>query len=115
MRDLIVRLLGRLALALIPGANPRGTLLRWTEALFPATGKHRVPAPAPAPVVICSARLPVPVHVLRRSMPIVEVPRHRIPPYYLAHLEQRQCRKRRRELFWATMGLDYPGVQLRRQ
>ncbi|WP_461005561.1 hypothetical protein [Streptomyces capparidis] len=48
-------------------------------------------------------------------MPIVEVPRHRIPPYYLAHLEQRQCRKRRRELFWATMGLDYPGVQLRRQ
>ncbi|WP_329148325.1 hypothetical protein OIU91_19935 [Streptomyces sp. NBC_01456] len=48
MRDLTVRLLGRLALALIPGPNPRTTLLKWAERLFPARGKHRA-APAPAP------------------------------------------------------------------
>lgn len=56
MRDLTVRLLGRLALALIPGPTPRTTLLKWAERLFPGRGKHRAapafasaPAPAPAP------------------------------------------------------------------
>ncbi|MEU9112954.1 hypothetical protein AB0D04_14490 [Streptomyces sp. NPDC048483] len=54
MRDLTVRLLGRLVLLLIPvagGAGPRPALalIRWAERLFPANGRHRAAAPAPAP------------------------------------------------------------------
>ncbi|MGP4004661.1 hypothetical protein [Streptomyces sp. 8N706] len=48
MRELIARLFGRLVLALIPGPDPRATLVRWAERLFPASGRHRAPAPTPA-------------------------------------------------------------------
>lgn len=64
MRDLIVRAIERLALALIPGPDPRATLLKWAERLFPARGKHRAtPAPTPEPAA------PAPSSRPRRSLP----------------------------------------------
>ncbi|ARF56511.1 hypothetical protein [Streptomyces gilvosporeus] len=59
MRDLTGRLLGRLALLLVPvrdSTGPRPTLIRWTERLFPANGRHRAAAVAPAPAPGSDAR-----------------------------------------------------------
>lgn len=63
MRDFTVRLFGRLVLALIPGLNPRATLLRWAGRLFPARGKHRAtPAPVPTPAPSPRPCRPLPEH-----------------------------------------------------
>lgn len=61
MRDLTVRLLGPLVLALIPlpVPRPRTALVRWTERLFPANGRHRAAAPAPAPGRSCPRPRPL--------------------------------------------------------
>ncbi|WP_405398491.1 hypothetical protein [Streptomyces microflavus] len=103
MRDLIVR-----ALELI-------------SALFGSKpGRHSAAhlnapeIPIPAPVA------PLPPHVQERNRRLDGEEVDLIRPYYAAYMRNQDAetlrlkavRRRQRELFWATMGMDYPGVQL---
>lgn len=104
MRDLIVR-----ALELI-------------SALFGSKpGRHSADhlnapaAPAPAPAA------PLPSHVQERNKRLDGEEVDLIRPYYAAYMRNQEAegrrlkaqRQRQREVFWATMGMDYPGVHLR--
>ncbi|MCR8576142.1 hypothetical protein [Streptomyces sp. Isolate_219] len=63
MRDFTVRFFGRIALALTPGPNPRASLLKWAERVFPARGRHRAtPTPAPTPSPSPRPLRPLPEH-----------------------------------------------------
>ncbi|WP_328386346.1 hypothetical protein OHS81_21755 [Streptomyces sp. NBC_00400] len=97
MRDFTVRLIGRLVLALIPGPNPRTTLNKWAERLFPARGKHRT-APAPA---LTPTETPQPVRPLpdlkrpllareeAETLPFLDT-LGKVRPYVLTRLPARQ-------------------------
>ncbi|WP_330174514.1 hypothetical protein OG875_13770 [Streptomyces sp. NBC_01498] len=103
MRDLIVR-----ALELI------GTLFGSKPGRHSAAHLNAPAAPTPAPAE------PLPPHVQERNERLDGEEVELIRPYYAAYLRNqeaetlnlRTARKRQRELFWAAMGMDYPGVRL---
>ncbi|MEV8101772.1 hypothetical protein [Streptomyces sp. NPDC088135] len=105
MRDLIVRTL-ELISALF--GNKPG---RHSAAHLNAPA---APSPAPTPAA------PLPPHIQERNRRLDGEDVELIRPYYAAYLRNQDAetvrlkavRKRQRELFWATMGMDYPGVQL---
>jgi hypothetical protein len=106
MRDFIVRFLEWVDTLI--GREPR----KHSAAHF-----SEDPAPAPAaPRQPKTQPLPLPEHVLERLRPLDGEATRLIRPYYANHIEQgareKAQRQRRRELFWASMGLDYPGVRL---
>ncbi|MEU6285839.1 hypothetical protein [Streptomyces sp. NPDC047028] len=103
MRDLIVR-----ALELI-------------SALFGSKPGRHSAAHLNAPAVSDpSPAAPLPPHVQERNKRLDGEEVELIRPYYAAFMQNqedetlrlRAVRKRQRELFWATMGMDYPGVRL---
>ncbi|MFF3553649.1 hypothetical protein ACFYXL_09565 [Streptomyces tsukubensis] len=106
MRDLIVRAL-ELISALF-GRKPG----RHSAAYLNAPA---LPDPAPAPAE------PLPAHVQERNKRLDGEDIELIRPYYVAYLRDQEGegerlknqRQRQRELFWASMGMDYPGVRLR--
>ncbi|MGW6455041.1 hypothetical protein ACWF94_03800 [Streptomyces sp. NPDC055078] len=60
----------------------------------------------PAPLVICTARTPVPAHVLARSVPTPFG--HRIGPWLIAKEAADRKRQRRVSAVAATLGHDVP-------
>ncbi|MBT2401283.1 hypothetical protein [Streptomyces sp. ISL-100] len=108
MRDLIVRFL-----ELVSALFPR-TPGKHSAAYFDGQTVPTQPTP-PEP-----KRLPA--HVQERNRPLDAEAVALIRPYYAAHLaaqderqreaKAKQQRQRQRELFWATLGMDYPGVRL---
>lgn len=96
-------------------------VLVWAlRLLLPARGRHgaALPANQPAPTLTEPPQpKPVPQHVHERNRPLDGEEVALIRPYYAAHLaaleaEQKRQRQRQREAFWATLGMDYPGVRL---
>ncbi len=102
--------------------------LTWALRLvLPARGRHTAApvnapaAPAPAPAPAPALAVPLPAHVQERNRRLDGEEVELIRPYYAAYMQNHDAetsrlkaqRQRQREAFWATMGMDYPGVQLR--
>ncbi|WP_093813972.1 MULTISPECIES: hypothetical protein [unclassified Streptomyces] len=112
MRDFTVRLIGRLVLALIPGPDPRATLWKWAERLFPAKGKHRAtpvqalaPAEIPRPVrPLPNLKRPLLAREETEKLPFLDT-LSKVRPYVLTRLPGRQDtedREARSHQCWVT-------------
>ncbi|MGW6455295.1 hypothetical protein ACWF94_05105 [Streptomyces sp. NPDC055078] len=84
------------------------TVLPLTRRTRPGrhTAEYLAQHRAPAPLVICTARTPVPAHVLARSIPTPWG--HRIGPWLLAKEATDRQRQRCVSAVAATLGYDVP-------